>query len=181
MNAAIEQGYATDTMIAAWAASQQPSQLSQELGLAMATLAMATAMEAVGTLELPEEFDSDFWGHAAQSRGSVLKVMLAYEYVRLHSTELYCGASVYRGQLRCIVIAHEPVLGAIALLIENVGSPESPSFGRPVTIIFRSRGANVYAVRISSCASFRILPLPLNYEPVFEPPPLGSGKCMVNH
>lgn len=113
--------------------------------------------------------------HAAESRGSMLKVLLVYELVRMQPDGLYCGLT----SGRCVVTATTHEIGQVAVVFVNGGTATTPVLVRPVTVIFRSRGVPIAPVRMSSCASWQIYPAPM-FEVVYEPPPAGSGTCLNN-
>ncbi|MCA9368891.1 MAG: hypothetical protein H6773_02610 [Pseudomonadales bacterium] len=149
-------------------------------------LAMASANSVSWPIPDFPDWNHEDWKHAAESRGSMLKVLLAFELIRhAQQAELYCGSTEYSqfGGLRCIVVAYDPVIGAVAMVFNNAGSVAQPKWGSAVTIIFKTSAGgrvDVRQLRLSSCSSLRVYPLPVVFDPIFEPPLVGEGRCLIN-
>lgn len=110
--------------------------------------------------------------HAARSRGSLLKVLLVYELVRMQPNGLYCGPS----SNRCAITARAFEIGTVAVVFANNSVANAPSFGPIRTVIFQSTGVDVNQVRRSTCLTYQLYPV-FGYDPQFEPIPVGTGRC----
>lgn len=136
------------------------------------------------------------WQHAADSREwPILGIMLAYEAIMHSADQVYFSPT----RMRIIIGTYDPYLGFIGqifstgtvpvigdLLPESTLSPGNLSFDRPMTILFLGTTRGKFEqMRISGCYSVRVIPLPTEYNPMYDPPsainPTGIGRCLINN
>ena len=135
------------------------------------------------------------WQHAADSRAwPILGIMLAYEAIKHSADQVYFSPT----RMRIIIGTYDPYLGFIGqifttgtvpivgdLMPGSILSPGSLEFDRPMTILFLgSTKGKIEQMRISGCYSVRVIPIPTEYNPIYDPPsalnPTGIGRCLIN-
>jgi hypothetical protein len=174
----------SDLQVSAIFGAYYATELAAQLNLPPVTTAPGGGLDNVsmstiaadGTMIPLPEWDPELPGfsHAGVSRGSILRVLLVYEAIRHTADKLYCSPAA----LRCIVATTDPVIGIMAAIF-NVSDAVNPVITSPVTVIFNGNvGADLRLVRLSSCASWQILPLPALHEAHYEPKPVGMGTCL---
>jgi len=145
-----------------------------------------TALNPALNPGLPQIPEVDWPGiiHAAKQRAwPLMFTIIVYSYVREHPDMVFYGPT----SGRLLILRIDAIWGVIGLVFAappNI-SPDVdriPVANGLITIVY-DRGLNIgsttHRYRISDCASWQIYPV-LDYDGIFEPPPIGKGRCFVN-
>ncbi len=128
------------------------------------------------------------WKHAAEHRKwPILGIMLAYEAIMHTADHIYFSPS----RMKVLITTWDPYIGIIGQIFTTSTVPiigELVPGGQlsvteikpesPITIIMD--GVKMTKLRYSGCYSVQVYPFPSIWEPQYEPPMIGQGRCLEN-
>lgn len=137
----------------------------------------------VGVLNpnLPHIPETDWPGieHAASHRAwPIMFTMIVYSFASHSPDGVFYGPSSGR-----ILVIKQISAGTVGLIFGSqpnlLPDPSHlPIADNLITVVINAKG-RVDQIRMSDCASWQLAPA-LGYNPIFEPPPVGSGTCLKN-